>query len=362
MARQKKNFSHNHKKSFLHKIFPILIWLILVAALVFAMYSYYQHCLTPVSTDENAESVIVTVERGDTISDIADNLYNQGLIKNTLVFKSYASRSAKDTTAIQAANYQISANMSVEEILERLVSGDAYYELDKVVIPEGKNITEIAEILEEKNICTADAFIEEASSENLAKWKSEYPILSTIPDDKDRGLEGYLFADTYVIREDTDPETVVDKMLKRFDEVYTEQFADEVTNQGKSVDQIIIMASLVELESKLPEDRTTTASVFYNRLDNDMPLQSDITVNYALGDKRELSTADLDFDSLYNTYKYSGLPIGPICSPSTASIEAAVNPASTNYLYFVADISTGKLHFSDTLEGHQANIAQYLGE
>lgn len=362
MSRQKKKFSNHHKKSFSHKMFPILIWLILAAALVFSMYSYYQYCLTPISTDENAESVIVTVEEGDTISDIADNLYSQGLIRNALVFKSYASRSTKDTTGIQAANYQFSANMSVEEILEQLVSGDAYYELDKVVIPEGKNITEIAEILEEENICTADSFIEEASSANLAKWKSEYPILSTIPDDKDRGLEGYLFADTYVIKEDTDPETVVAKMLDRFDEVYTEEFADEVSEQGKTVDEIIIMASLVELESKLPEDRTTTASVFYNRLDNDMLLQSDITVNYALGDKRELSTDDLNFDSLYNTYKYKGLPVGPICSPSTASIEAAVNPASTNYLYFVADISTGKLHFSDTLEGHQANIAQYLGE
>lgn len=337
----------------------VLLFAVLILAIVFGGYGIYQIMLKPVSNDTTLQ--IVEIPEGSTTTDISSILADQGLIRNSMVFQSYVGRHSRGTNGLQAGNYEISPSMSVEEIFTKMVNGDTYSGAIPVVLPEGRNIREMAAILQEHNICSADAFIEE--THKLSEYKQKYPILSTVSDAPERFLEGYLYPDTYNFEPGSEPSLIVSTMLDRFTEVWNSEFAAQAQAKGKTVDEIVIMASMIELETKLPEDKPLAASVFYNRIAQNMPLQSDITIDYALGEKHEvLTTEQTQYDSPYNTYIHTGLPVGPICSPGHASIDAALNPAETNYLYFVADMDTGKLHFNETLEGHNADVEKYMGD
>lgn len=349
------------KKGGLKYKLPIVIAavVLIVVIAIFAGRSFYNAMLEPTGT--STETMIVEIPDGSTIKDVGEILYDQGLIKNTMIFQSYAGRHSRGTSGMQAGNYEMNHAMSVPDIVNKMLDGDVYSGAIPVLLSEGKNINEMAQILEKHNICTSAAFISE--TKKLGEYKALYPILSSIPDDKNRTLEGYLFPDTYEIEPGSTAADVVKKMLDRFTEVYNQNFMQQTTEKGKSVDEIVIMASIVELETKLPEDKANAASVFYNRIAQNMPLQSDITVDYALGKKHAVLTEEqTKIDSPYNTYQNLGLPVGPICSPGKSSIDAAINPAQTNYLFFVADMDSGKLYFNETLEGHNADVQKYMGD
>ena len=349
------------KKGGLKYKLPIVIAavVLIVVIAIFAGRSFYNAMLEPTGT--STETMIVEIPDGSTIKDVGEILYDQGLIKNTMVFQSYAGRHSRGTSGMQAGNYEMNHAMSVPDIVNKMLDGDVYSGAIPVLLSEGKNINEMAQILEKHNICTSAAFISE--TKKLGEYKALYPILSSIPDDKNRTLEGYLFPDTYEIEPGSTAADVVKKMLDRFTEVYNQDFMQQTTEKGKSVDEIVIMASIVELETKLPEDKANAASVFYNRIAQNMPLQSDITVDYALGKKHAVLTEEqTKIDSPYKTYQNLGLPVGPICSPGKSSIDAAINPAQTNYLFFVADMDSGKLYFNETLEGHNADVQKYMGD
>lgn len=349
------------KKGGLKYKLPIVIAavVLIVVIAIFAGRSFYNAMLEPTGT--STETMIVEIPDGSTIKDVGEILYDQGLIKNTMIFQSYAGRHSRGTSGMQAGNYEMNHAMSVPDIVNKMLDGDVYSGAIPVLLSEGKNINEMAQILEKHNICTSAAFISE--TKKLGEYKALYPILSSIPDDKNRTLEGYLFPDTYEIEPGSTASDVVKKMLDRFTEVYNQDFMQQTTEKGKSVDEIVIMASIVELETKLPEDKANAASVFYNRIAQNMPLQSDITVDYALGKKHAVLTEEqTKIDSPYNTYQNLGLPVGPICSPGKSSIDAAINPAQTNYLFFVADMDSGKLYFNETLEGHNADVQKYMGD
>lgn len=334
--------------------------LVLLAVLVAAWNFYYDKMLEPVS--DSQDSIVVEIPEGSTIKDVAGILYDKGLIRSAMIFESYAGRHSRGTKQIQAANYAFTPSLSSVEIFNRLLEGDAYSGAVPITIPEGKNIKEIADILEKNHICSASDFI--AETNNLSKYKEKYPILSSIPEDKTGRvpLEGYLYPDTYQFVSGMNVESVVSAMLGRFQDKFDANMQAKATSMGKSVDDIVTMASIVELETKLDEDKANVASVFYNRIAAGMPLQSDITVDYARGTKTAvLSTEDTKIDSPYNTYIHTGLPVGPICSPGLPSLNAALNPATTNYYYFVADMSTGKIYFNETLEGHNADVEKYMG-
>ncbi|MEG0376956.1 MAG: endolytic transglycosylase MltG [Eubacterium sp.] len=338
--------------------------IILGIALVFLLmllggYAFYNAMLQPVG--KSTESTIVEIPEGSTLKDVSQILYDEGLIKNSMVFESYAGRRSRGASGIQAADYELSQSMSVPDIFTKLINGDAYHgEIKTIVFPEGRNISEMAPIIGESKVCTAEEFI--AETKDLAKYKAKYAILSSIPSGKDRTLEGYLFPDTYHLPEGCGAEDVVTAMLDRFVEVYDAAYLKETKSLGKTVDEIVIMGSIIELETKLPEDKANAASVFYNRIANSMPLQSDITVDYARGEKTPVLTEEqTQFDSPYNTYINLGLPVGPICSPGKTSLEAALRPAATDYLFFVADMESGKLHFNTTLEGHDQDVLTYMG-
>lgn len=333
----------------------------LLVLLIVAWNLYYTSMLNPVS--DSTEEVIVEIPEGSTIKDVAKILHDKGLIKNAMIFESYAGRHSRGTKKIQAANYKFSPSLSSVEIFNRMLDGDTYSGVVPVTIPEGKNIKEIAQILEDGHICSATDFINETNK--ISEYKEKYPILSSVPEDKEGRvpMEGYLYPDTYQLASDSDPSTVVNMMLNRFTEKFDTSMQQKAKDQNKSIDDIVTMASIVELETKLDEDKANVASVFYNRIAANMPLQSDITVDYARGTKTAvLSTEETKIESPYNTYIHTGLPVGPICSPGIKSLQAALEPATTNYYYFVADMSTGKIHFNETLDGHNADVEKYMGD
>ncbi len=350
VARNKSNRKHIKRFVLLGVIVLLAIGLFVSSSLV------YSGMLRPVDRNDTSD-VRVVIPRGASIDDVSEILTENNLIKNKRIFRSYASRHSNGPRKIQAGAYTFNRTMSGTQIFGMLLNG-GNAEGD-VIIPEGRNLKEIAQILEDNNICSAQSFIEEAG--NVSYYKQGHPILESIPDKPERTLEGYLFPDTYHFLEESEPREVINTMLKRMEEVFDTEKIKETQAQGKTVDEIIIMGSIVELETKRAEDRADAASVFYNRMKANMPLQSDITIDYARGFKVPVLTEEeTKFESPYNTYIHLGLPVGPICSPGISAVEAALHPADTKYLYFVADMETGKLYFNETHEGHEADVKKYM--
>jgi UPF0755 protein len=319
---------------------------------------YYNSQLEPVSSSK--KKIIVEIPEGSNIDDIAKILYDSGLIKNRMVFQSYAGRHSRGIKQIKAANYRFTPSMSSVDIFNAMLNGKDYDGAVAITIPEGKNIKEIGAILESRHICSSADFINE--TKKVSEYKKNYSILSSYPDNADgrTPMEGYLFADTYQFTSNSSAATVVSKMLANTQSKFSDAMLKKISDNHQTVDQILTMASLIEMESKLDSDKPKIASVFYNRLAKNMKLQSDATVNYALGEKKtNITNSDLKVDSPYNTYANTGMPIGPICSPSLKSIKAAISPAKTDYLYFVSD-SSGKTYYANNLQDHQANVDKYL--
>lgn len=352
-------FEENRRRSRKHIL--IALGCVALAAIIFiaGWHSYYNRQLLPVSSSR--KKIIVEIPDGSNIEDIARILERKGLIRSRMVFQSYAGRHSRGTKKIKAANYQFTPSMSSVQIFNAMLNGKSYAGALSVTIPEGKTVKEMAEILSDAHICSKDEFITE--TKKISDYKKRYSILSSYPD-KASGrtpMEGYLFPDTYQFVSNTSAATVVNRMLANTQAKFNEATLKKIKDSGHSVDEILTMGSLVEMESKLDEDKTNVASVFYNRIKAGMKLQSDITVNYALGNKKAvLSNNDLKADSPYNTYQNAGLPVGPICSPGMKSIKAAIAPADTNYYYFVADMKSGKIHFAKTIDEHQQNIKKYM--
>ena len=233
-----------------------------------------------------------------------------------------------------------------------------------VTIPEGRRAEEIAEILHQAGLVDPQEFLALVrSGEGFA-----FAFLEDRPPEASPSLEGYLFPDTYQIPRDSDARAIITLLLSTFDARFTEEMRARAHEQGLTVHEVVTLASIVEREAVLPEERPLIASVFRNRLARGMKLDADPTVQYAMGyDEaqktwwRTLLVEDYQFDSPYNTYRRVGLPPGPICNPGLASIEAVLSPEDTDYLYFVANTvaGDGSHVFARTFEEHQRNIARY---
>jgi len=295
-----------------------------------------------------SEDIIFTVERGWTLSRTAQALYDGGLILSADSFIRLGKLENK-AESLKAGRFLLSPSMSAREILDELVRGNLL--TTKFTIPEGYTLRQIAKVFAEKGISGEDEF-----------WRCvrggsfDYDFLEGLPADEHR-LEGYLFPDTYVIELDEPVETVINRMLKRYEEIWSSLPAKNVNLSDR---EILILASIVQNEVKLDEERPVAAGVFANRLDINMLLQSCSTVQYYFDEpKYPLLTADTEIDFPYNTYLYPGLPPGPVSSPGRASLEAAVDPEDTDYLYFVArDDGSGGHYFSKTLSEHNKAAAQ----
>lgn len=294
------------------------------------------------------EPVLITIKPGMPAKIIAQELESQNLIKNALVFR-IAARLQGLESSLQAGEYSISPAMPIRQMLTMMSQGQTAYQ--QITIPEGYTIEQVAGLLAEKKLANPDKFKE------LAKTFAPFPYMAPTPNTK-YSAEGFIFPDTYRVAKGTTEEELLTMMVKQFDAKLTPEIRQRAAELGLSIREVVIMASLVEKEAKLSEERPVIAGVFANRIKQSMPLQSCATIQYILGyPKAELTIQDTQISSPYNTYQNMGLPPGPIANPGNAAIKAVLFADTTEYLYFVAD-KQGKHHFSKTYEEHLTAINQ----
>ncbi|MBR2851296.1 MAG: endolytic transglycosylase MltG [Anaerotignum sp.] len=326
--RPQKRRKKRHLTGFAKALIVIAIALIVGGGMFFAM----NRLMNPAEEELNLSgtTVSVTIPDGAGTETIANILKENDLIGSVFGFKLTSKLEGFDGTYKQGT-YNIDTGMTKRQIMELLQSGKVAQDL-KLMIPEGYTVKQIAARVEEEGICTADEFISEVNNGTFA-----YEFLKDLPDREYR-LEGYLFPDTYFFTGDATAHDVVDAMLKRFEQMYTQEYQDAVKASGHTLDEIVTLASMVEKEIKLPEERARAAGVMYNRIKTEMTLGIDATVLYAVGKTAgELTQEDLNIDSPYNTRKNYGLPLGPISNPGEASFKAALYPEEHKYLYYVVE-------------------------
>jgi len=327
-------------------------YFILVPAGVFCLaLLYILVALSPVATKGNTHDVVVAVPLQATAGQVSKILEQNELVRSSFVFSLYARLWGMDGR-IKAGEYRLSNGLSTPEVLRELVDGRLA--IQSFTIPEGFTTTQVADLLVTKGLINKEKFFSDVAGENFP-----YSFIQGLPKDN-RRLEGYLFPDTYQVTRGSSESSVIDLMLKRFDlEMSQLDYPARVNKVGMTLHQAVTIASMVEREARIDEERPLIAGVIYNRMRRSMPLQIDATIQYALGaNKPKIYYKDLEIDSPYNTYRIHGLPPGPIAMPGKSSLLAAVNPARTEYLYYVAK-PDGSHAFATTLAEHNANKERY---
>jgi UPF0755 protein len=291
----------------------------------------------------------VEIPQGSNTQSMARALTDAGVVVNPSSFRVAVWLSGAGRR-LQAGEYRFDAPLTPGEVVDKIARGDVY--LRPVTFREGLTIRQMAAIFEERGFGPQAAFVKSASNDELIR-----PL-----DPAARDLEGYLFPDTYALPRRTTADQLAARMIARFEKALTAETRQAAAARGLTVRELVTLASLVEKETAKGEERPLVAAVYANRLKIGMALQCDPTVIFALeragrytGD---LTRADLQFDSPYNTYRYPGLPPGPIAAPGQASLDAAARPADVNYLYFVSR-NDGSHAFAATLDEHNRNVELY---
>ncbi len=297
------------------------------------------------------DPVFYTVKSGATLTTVAQELQDRGVIKSAFTLR-FISR-LEGQNPVQAADYQFMPGISVLELYQDLVQGKSLSPERQVTLVEGWTIPQMADELAEVGIiASAEAFIT-ASTQNTGRFEERFTFLAERP--AEASLEGYLFPDTYRFFPLSEPDVVIEKLLTTFDRQVDEAMRAQVRASGRSLHDFVILASIVEREVRSPDEMAVVAGIFSNRLEVGMALQADSTVNYITSSGRARSTyEDLAIDSPYNTYKYAGLPKGPISNPGINALRAAAKPADTEYFFFLTD-PAGKVYYGKTLEEHNRN-------
>ena len=281
----------------------------------------------------------IRIALGTSTKSIAKQLADERIIRSSLLFEVVAYFEGA-SRYLQAGTYELSAAMSPREIIHQLKAGKVVHR--HFVVPEGLTMAQIAQLFEDEGFGTAESFNRAARD---LQWQKRYGI-------EVNSLEGYLFPNTYKLVDGIAAAKVIKMMLDEFNRNWTRERTEEAESINFSPQEIITLASIIEKEAKIDSERPLISAVFHNRLKRGWKLEADPTVLYALGNPpRALTTRDLKFDSSYNTYVNRGLPPAPICNPGLASIMAALRPAESSHLYFVA-IGDGKHYFSNTLAEH----------
>jgi len=286
----------------------------------------------PLST--NSEEKVFRVEKGDGLGRISANLEEHGFIRGDVFFNIYVYLQGKESV-LKAGDYLLSSSISIKDIADKIIQGEE--EGLKITIIEGWDIKDIAEYFSDLNICSEEDFLQVTE-----------------------GQEGYLFPDTYKITSTASPSDLVEIMRDNFEKKLSPKLRQEIEQQGKTIFEIVTMASIIEKEVRTLEDKKIVSDILWKRIGINMPLQSCATIAYILRKKStKISVEETQIDSLYNTYKYVGLPIGPICSPSLESIEAAIEPEESPYWYYLST-PEGKTIFNRTFKEHNIAKAKYL--
>lgn len=338
---------HSRRQNLIKKTPKFLIFALIFLALILtpiALNQYYNYLLWPVSSEDSPQ--IFIIKPGQPVTQIAQNLKKENLIKSSFAFRLLVSQMGI-AQKIQAGDFRLSQNMTSRDIAKELTHGaiDVW-----VTIPEGLRIEEQAQKIEEK--------LKFGSNNKFQFDKKEYLKLAD---------EGYMFPDTYLIPKDVSAANVVERLRQTFDQKVEKNILEKGGENNLSPEEVIVLASLVEREAKTNEERPIIAGILLNRLEAGVALQVDATVQYAKGyDSAKNSwwpqVSREDYRSVkspYNTYLFTGLPTKPIASPGLESIRAASDPQDTDYFYYLHD-PDGKIHYAKTIEEHNRNIQEFL--
>jgi UPF0755 protein len=331
---------------------------LLIVGLALGIAVYAANSLQPT---EAGDEVTITIPAGTGSSGIAQLLEQNGLIRDSFVFKLYL-RYKGEGHRFQAGSYQLKPGTVLDDIIAKLNRGETVkVETIRFTIPEGYTVAQMADKLEEQGIASRDVFLSVARSEGEIVPPEPWSIPNSAAL-KER-LEGYLFPDTYELKKGSTEKDMILRMLeesKRKLSALPADWTERLKASGLTMHELLTVASLIEREVIVDEERPLVAGIIYHRLKLDMPLQIDATVQYALDKPKErLFHVDLQVESPYNTYLHQGLPPGPISSPGLASIRAALYPEETKYLFYVTKKDGTNTHlFAETFEEHQRNIQQ----
>ena len=364
------------KSGFKAFFISLLIFLGLISAGGYFGYQYVQSSLQPVDASSK-QYVTVQIPEGANVQTIGSTLEKSGLIKHGVIFAFYAKY--KNYSDLKSGYYNLQKSMSTEDIIHELQKGGTAEAqvpaLANLTIPEGYTIEQMAQAVGQlqgdfKEPLTAEAFLAKVQDDNfISQEVAKYPsLLESLPT-KESGvryrLEGFLFPATYSIKESTTVESLIDEMLAAMDKTLAPHYST-IKSKNLTVNELLTIASLVEKEGAKTEDRKLIAGVFYNRLNLGMPLQSNIAILYAqgkLGQKISLADdagIDTSINSPYNVYTNLGLMPGPVDSPSLDSIESSINQTKSENLYFVADVTDGKVYYASNKEEHDRNVAEHV--
>lgn len=335
-----------------------LFCLVLILTVGGAAYYLFSQ-LQPVAADGQATKK-VTIPPGTSVREIGQLLEDSGLIRNGALFSYYA-KSKGISNRLQAGNYNFQPGQTIDQLLDDMANGRTVIDTVRFTIPEGLNVEQIATRLAEQKLVDKAAFLKVIDQEAFP----EYPFVAEIPQNNNRKhrLEGYLFPETYEVEKEASERDIVAKMLGQFQKEVKPEWLEALKARNLTLDQAVNLASIVEREVVVDEERPIVAGVFYNRIRDKWLLQSCATVQFILGKQRDRITfEDLEIDNPYNTYLKPGLPPGPIASPGRASLAAVVEPAKHDYFFFVTKKDgTSEHFFSKTFEEHMAKDAKSRG-
>ena len=351
--------------SIIKKIMKYFMIALLVIVLVggFFTWNYIKGETQPVDTAQT-ELVSFEIEQGASVKEVSKALEKEGIIRNSKLFNFYLK--FKNVSGFKSGLYHVSKSMTLDEIIAEL-SGqgkDKDQNATKVLIREGEQLTEIAKEVEKSTKYSAEDFMAKVQDEDFLRYLvQKFPKLLTQSYNGYQVkyvLEGYLFPATYDMNDSKTLQMLITEMVAKTDEVMSKYY-DKILASDYTLQEIMALASLIEKEGTKLEDRKKISSVFHNRIKDNMMLQTDVSVQYALGEHKEaLSLEDLEVDSPYNLYKNYGVGPGPYNSPSEDAIVAAMEPADTEYLYFLADIHTKEIYYAKTYEEHLELKAKYI--
>lgn len=345
----KKRKRSNKKGCILPLIIVIAVFLIMIAK---------NYLSNDMSTGEPQQEIAVNIPENTSVSEIADILEENGVIDSASHFKFLCKKNSMGSD-FKSGYYNLTNHMNFNTIAEILNSGAVGDSALRLTVKEGMWLSEIADEVERLGICSKSEFMEAANSRDY-----DYDFVKDIPD-RDNLLEGYLYPNTYFLYDGMSAYDIVNMLLKEFDsEITKNDIISKAEKQGKTLDEVVTIASLIEAEVKYEPERTLVSSVIYNRLEQNTPLQIDASVIYSLGSRvKRVYEKDLKTASDYNTYYVKGLPKGPINSPRIASIVAACEPDDTNYLYYVVkDTTTGEHAFAENYDDFLKAKQKYLAQ
>lgn len=296
------------------------------------------------------------IPSGESAAGIGEKLAKEGIISDSFYFKFYLWKTGLKNS-IKAGEYNLSSSMSIPEIANIVSKGKIIDKEITVLIPEGLTSAEIEEILADKELLKKGEFTEAVEEKNFKRYY-RYDFLADKP--KGANLEGYLFPDTYIFYKKTSPEDILEKIFNNFDKKIDSEMRNEIARQGKTIFEVLTLASIVQEEANGAGDMKIVAGIFLNRLETGKALEADSTINFITGKKMPQALySDLEISSPYNTYKNAGLPPGPIDNPGLDAIRAVIWPEKTSYLYFLHS-PDGKAVYSKTYEEHLKNREKYL--